>query len=104
MFTSRHQHGVLHCIPNDLRIDAFLLAQDFDGLINVTQAGHVSDSSDLGDYHSNFRFALSTSSRGNWMLLPGEGSSVMIPSAKLCRAPTQCFWFSTGWRRTIFTL
>ena len=35
MLARRHQHGVLHRVPNDLRIDPFLLAQDFDGLINV---------------------------------------------------------------------
>ena len=85
MLARGHQHGVLHRVPDDLRIDPFLLAQDFDGLINVAQAASLMSVLRLvpDDYHSNLRLAFSTSSSGNWTLFPGEGSSVMIPSAKL---------------------
>ena len=34
MLASGHQHGILHRIDDDLRIDALLLAQNLDGLID----------------------------------------------------------------------
>src|SRR5690242_19930066 len=36
MLARSHQHGVLDGVNDDLRIDAFFLTQDFDGLIDAS--------------------------------------------------------------------
>jgi hypothetical protein len=37
MFSGRDEHGILDGVQDDLHIDALLLAQDFDGLIDRFQ-------------------------------------------------------------------
>ena len=54
-----HQHSVLHRIDNDLRVDALLLAQNLNGLIDTSHCFLFLNC--LGvNYQSNFRLAFWT--------------------------------------------
>src|SRR5450759_782833 len=62
VLASGNQHGVLDRVEHDLRVDAFFLAQDFDGLKDRFQSALLVSNSDLfwqkfapAGYHSNFR-------------------------------------------------
>ena len=59
VLAGRHQHGVLHRIDHDLRVDALLLAQNLNGLIDTSHCFLFSNC--LGvNYQSNFRLAFWT--------------------------------------------
>ena len=104
---SGDQHGVLHRVQHDLRVDAFFLAQYLDGLKNRVQSAlFVSFQICAGNivrrraYHSNFRLAFCTCSNGNSTGLARFGferdDAVLHSPA---RVPSQLRRPSTGSRR-----
>src|SRR5580658_2782724 len=106
VLASRHQHGVLHRVDDDLRIDALLFAQNLNGLIDASHCFLFSNC--LGvNYQSNFRLAFSTCASGKWITLPVLGSNAatsraMTPCEIPASLPSQRRWFSTGSRSTTF--